>query len=44
MTSWTAWIAVGGGALLIGNLMVELRENPTEQVPKSVVIFDPEEE
>ena len=44
MTSWTAWIVVGGGALLIGNLMVELRENPTEQVPKSVVIFDPEEE
>ena len=44
MTSWTAWIAVGGGALLIGNLMVELRENPIEQVPKSVVIFDPEEE
>ena len=44
MTSWTGWIAVGGGALLIGNLMVELRENPLEQVPKSVVIFDPEEE
>jgi len=44
MTSWTGWIAVGGGALLIGNLMVELRENPNEQAPKSVVIFDPEEE
>ncbi|MEC7272606.1 MAG: DMT family transporter [Candidatus Thermoplasmatota archaeon] len=44
MTNWTAWIAVGGGALLIGNLMVELRENPTMQGPKSVVIFDPEEE
>ena len=27
MTTWTAWIAVGGGALLAGNLMVELREN-----------------
>ena len=44
MTSWTDWIAVGGGALLIGNLMVELRENPNDQSPKSVVIFDPEEE
>ena len=44
MTSWTGWIAVGGGALLIGNLMVELRENPNDQSPKSVVIFDPEEE
>ena len=44
MTSWTGWIAVGGGALLIGNLMVELRENPNNQPPKSVVIFDPEEE
>ncbi len=28
MTTWTGWIAVGGGALLIGNLMVELRESP----------------
>ena len=44
MTSWTGWIAVGGGALLIGNLMVELRENPNAQSPKSVIIFDPEEE
>ena len=44
MTSWTGWIAVGGGALLIGNLMVELRENPNDQSPKSVVTFDPEEE
>ena len=44
MTSWTGWIAVGGGALLIGNLMVELREGPNNQPPKSVVIFDPEEE
>lgn len=44
MTSWTGWIAVGGGALLIGNLMVELRESPNNQPPKSVVIFDPEEE
>ena len=44
MTSWTGWIAVGGGALLIGNLMVELRETPNNQPPKSVVIFDPEEE
>ena len=26
MTTWTGWIAVGGGALLIGNLMVELRQ------------------
>ena len=26
MTEWTGWIAVGGGALLIGNLMVELRQ------------------
>lgn len=44
MTSWTGWIAVGGGALLIGNLMVELRENPTNQAPKSVFISTPEEE
>lgn len=44
MTSWTGWIAVGGGALLIGNLMVELRESPNNQPPKSVVILDPEEE
>jgi len=44
MTSWTGWIAVGGGALLIGNLMVELRESPNKQAPKSVVIFNPEEE
>ena len=56
MTSWSAWIAVGGGALLIGNLMVELRESPnTEFVnqtdknshlnpPKSVIILDIEEE
>ena len=44
MTSWTGWIAVGGGALLIGNLMVELRESPNKQAPESVVIFDPEEE
>ena len=44
MTSWTGWIAVGGGALLIGNLMVELRETPDNQFPKSVVISDPEEE
>ena len=29
MTSWTAWIAVGGGALLAGNLMVELRQTKT---------------
>ena len=28
MTTWTGWIAVGGSALLIGNLMVELRESP----------------
>jgi len=26
MTPWTGWIAVGGGALLVGNLMVELRQ------------------
>ncbi|MAR47527.1 MAG: hypothetical protein CMA41_06990 [Euryarchaeota archaeon] len=26
MTQWTGWIAVGGGALLVGNLMVELRQ------------------
>jgi drug/metabolite transporter (DMT)-like permease len=26
MTSWTGWIVFGGGALLIGNLMVELRQ------------------
>jgi len=44
MTSWTGWIAVGGGALLVGNLMVELRESPNNQSPQSVVIFDPEEE
>jgi drug/metabolite transporter (DMT)-like permease len=28
MATWTGWIAVGGGALLMGNLMVELRESP----------------
>ena len=58
MTSWTGWIAVGGGALLIGNLMVELRESPIDAIenptmvedkskrinPKSVIIFEPEEE
>lgn len=44
MTSWTGWIAVGGGALLIGNLMVELRENPNKQASISVVILEPEEE
>ena len=46
MTTWTAWIAVGGGALLAGNLMVELRENqganadekPVQQPPKTVKI------
>ena len=46
MTTWTAWIAVGGGALLAGNLMVELRENqganadekPVQQPPKTVLI------
>ena len=31
MTSWTAWIAVGGGALLAGNLMVELRQTKTTE-------------
>ncbi len=52
MTTWTGWIAVGGGALLVGNLMVELRENPetipeetsVQQPPKSVVISGAEEE
>ena len=44
MTTWTGWIAVGGGALLIGNLMVELRENPSQQAPKPALILDPEEE
>ena len=44
MTSWTGWIAVGGGALLIGNIMVELRENPNNQTPKPVVLFDSGEE
>ena len=34
MTSWTGWIAVGGGALLIGNLMVELRESPKTAIEK----------
>ena len=46
MTTWTAWIVVGGGALLAGNLMVELRENqgattaekPVQQPPKTVLI------
>jgi len=46
MTTWTAWIAVGGGALLAGNLMVELRENQgatndekqVQQPPKTVLI------
>ncbi|HII57227.1 MAG TPA: hypothetical protein HA266_06755, partial [Candidatus Poseidoniaceae archaeon] len=31
---WTGWIAVGGGALLIGNLMVELRESPKTAIEK----------
>ena len=44
MTTWTGWIAVGGGALLIGNLMVELRENPSQNPPTSALILDPEEE
>ena len=34
MSSWTGWIAVGGGALLIGNLMVELRESPKTAIEK----------
>ena len=42
MTSWTGWIAVGGGALLIGNLMVELRETPDKF--RICCYFDPEEE
>mgnify|MGYP002824375326 CR=1 FL=1 len=44
MTSWTGWIAVGGGALLIGNLMVELRQNPPQEAPKSVLILGSKEE
>lgn len=56
MTTWTGWIAVGGGALLIGNLMVELRETSgtdsspaTEEIssvqtPFSVLIRSGEEE
>ena len=31
MTDWTGWIAVGGSALLVGNLMVELRETATTE-------------
>ena len=31
MTDWTGWIAVGGSALLAGNLMVELRETATTE-------------
>jgi len=30
--------------LLIGNLMVELRENPSQNPPTSALILDPEEE
>ena len=37
MSSWTGWIAVGGGALLIGNLMVELRESPKTAIEKPAV-------
>jgi hypothetical protein len=31
MTDWTGWIAVGGGALLIGNFLVELRETTMDE-------------
>jgi hypothetical protein len=38
MTDWTGWIAVGGGALLIGNFLVELRETTTDEGIKSLNI------
>ena len=37
MTPWTGWIVVGGGALLIGNLMVELREDSNSELEKTVI-------
>jgi hypothetical protein len=27
LTDWTGWIAVGGTALLLGNVLVELRQS-----------------
>ena len=44
MTTWTSWIAVGGGALLIGNILVELRESPHQASSNSVPIHSLEEE
>ena len=56
MTDWTGWIAVGGSALLVGNLMVELREttttehdqiletNQTSPPPDSILIHPVQEE
>jgi hypothetical protein len=38
MTDWTGWIAVGGGALLIGNFLVELRETTMDEGIKSLNI------
>ena len=56
MTDWTGWIAIGGSALLAGNLMVELREtattehdqiletNQTSHPPDSILIHPLQEE
>ena len=56
MTDWTGWIAIGGSALLAGNLMVELREtattehdlirepNQSSHAPDSILIHPGQEE
>ena len=56
MTDWTGWIAIGGSALLAGNLMVELREtvttehalipepNQSSHPPDSILIHPSQEE
>ena len=31
LTEWTGWIAVGGSALLLGNVLVELRQSATKE-------------
>ena len=31
LTDWTGWIAIGGSALLLGNILVELRQSPPKE-------------
>ena len=31
LTEWTGWIAVGGSALLLGNVLVELRQSTPKE-------------